>query len=100
MSRAMAELIPGARLERGLTFADTQFQWSPLLITPDRPEGAPISQLVAALISTIDGHRTVTQILERLTQGIEPAEGTRNRRNHHFPPHPSHGWGSGTLADS
>ena len=68
------KLTPGARLEKGLTFADDQFQWSPLLITPDRPEGAPISQLVAALVSRIDGHHTTTQILSRLTAGIESAD--------------------------
>ena len=68
---AVPKLAPGARLERGLTFADDQFQWSPLLITPDRPEGSPISQLVAALVSYIDGHHTTAQILTRLTSGIE-----------------------------
>ena len=67
LHNAIPRLAPGARLERGLTFADDQFQWSPLLITPDRPEGAPVSQLVAALIATIDGHRTVAQILTHLT---------------------------------
>ena len=68
---AIPKLAPGARLERGLTFADDQFQWSTLLITPDRPEGTPISQLVAALIATIDGHHTVSQILSHLTADIE-----------------------------
>ena len=68
---ATPTLAPGVRLERGLTFADAQFQWSALLITPDRPEGAPISQLVAALIATIDGRHTAAQILTRLTTGID-----------------------------
>ena len=68
------KLTPGARLERGLTFAEDQFQWSHLLTTSDRPEGATISQLVAVLISHIDGHYTTTQILERLTAGIESAD--------------------------
>ena len=67
---AVPRLAPGVRLERGLTFADTQFQWSALLITPDRPEGAPVSQLVTALVASIDGNRTVAQILARLTTGI------------------------------
>ena len=67
---AVPRLAADVRLERGITFADDQFQWSALLTTPDRPEGAPISQLVAALISTIDGRDTVTQILARLTAGI------------------------------
>ena len=71
LHNAIPKLAEGALLERGLTFADDQFQWSALLITPDRPEGAPISQLVAALVSCIDGHRTVAQILAHLTAGID-----------------------------
>ena len=74
LHNAVPRLADGARLQRGLTFADDQFQWSPLLITPDRPEGAPISQLVAALISHIDGHHTTSQILTRLVTGIESVE--------------------------
>ena len=74
LHNAIPKLAEGARLERGLTFADAQFQWSPLLITPNRPEGAPISQIVTALISCIDGHHTTAQILERLTMGIESVE--------------------------
>ena len=68
---AVPRLAAGVRIERGLAFADAQFQWSALLITPDRPEGAPISQLVAALLDCIDGQLTVAQILSRLTQGID-----------------------------
>ena len=71
LHNSIPKLAEGARLERGLTFADDQFQWSALLITPDRPEGAPISHLVAALISCIDGQRTVAQLLSRLTEGID-----------------------------
>ena len=71
---AIPRLVTGTRLEQGLTFADDQFQWSALLITPDRPEGAPVSQLVAALVSCIDGRQTVSQVLERLTAGIESVE--------------------------
>ena len=74
LHNAVPRLAEGACLERGLTFADDQFQWSALLITPDRPEGAPVSQLVAALISCIDGQRTTAQILTRLTEGIESAD--------------------------
>ena len=73
LHNAIPKLAEGVRLERGLTFADDQFQWSPLLITPDRPEGAPISQLVATLVSCIDGRRTVSQILHQLTTGIQSA---------------------------
>ena len=71
---AIPKLAPSARLEKGLTFADDRFQWSHLLTTPDRPEGVPVSQLVTALVSCIDGHHTTAQILSRLTAGIESVE--------------------------
>ena len=71
---AVPRLAEGVRLERGLTFAEDEFQWSALLMTPDRPEGAPVSQLVAALVSCIDGQRTVAQLLSRLTAGIESTD--------------------------
>ncbi len=71
---AVPTLAAGVRLERGLTFADAEFQWSALLITPDRPEGSPVSQLVTALVACIDGRRTMAEILDRLTTGIESAE--------------------------
>ena len=65
-------LVEGAKVERKPIFADDTFQWSLVLITPDRPDGTPISQLVAALISCIDGSHTTSQILNRLTAGIPP----------------------------
>ena len=63
-------LAAGVRLERGVAFAADQFQWSALLITIDRPEGSPVSQLVAALVASVDGQHTIAQILDRLTTGI------------------------------
>ena len=83
---AVPRLAAGVRLERGLAFADAQFQWSALLITPDRPEGAPISQLVAALISRIDGQRTVAQILSRLTSGTQSPDQKTTRQPRPSPP--------------
>ncbi len=73
LNSAAPRLAAGARLELGLVFADGAFRRSALLITPDRPDGAPVSQLVAALISCMDGQRAVAQILTRLTAGIESA---------------------------
>ena len=65
-------LAEGVKVERKPIFADDAFQWSLVLLTPDRPDGTPISQLVAALISCIDGAHTTSQILNRLTAAVPP----------------------------
>ena len=39
---------------------------------PTGPTGTPISQLVAALISCIDGAHTTSQIFTRLTAAVPP----------------------------
>ncbi len=75
--QAVPRLADGVRLERGIAFADDQFQWSVLLVTPDRPEGAPVSQLVTALVSCINGQHTAAQIIARLTSGIESPDQKR-----------------------
>ena len=43
-------------------------------MSPDRPEGLAVSQLVAALVASIDGQRATHQIVERLTAGVESAD--------------------------
>ena len=63
----------GVRLERGVSFAEGRFEWSALLVTPERPEGAAVSQLVAALIASMDGERAVDGIIARLTAGMDSA---------------------------
>ena len=60
----------GVRLDRKPVFADGEFQWSIVLISPQRPNGVPISDLVAALLSRIDGRLTTRQLIARLTEGV------------------------------
>ena len=68
-------LIGDVSTERRPIFADGEFQWSPVLASSQRPEGLAISPLVAALVSAIDGRRSVGKIVEKLTAGAsQPAE--------------------------
>ena len=62
-------LIGDVSVERRPIFADGEFQWSPVLVGSQRPEGLAISPLVAALIAAIDGRRSVGEIVEKLTAG-------------------------------
>ena len=67
----------GVRLERKPIFADGEFQWSIVLVSPERPHGVPVSELVAALISRIDGRHTTRQLINRLTEGVTSADHKR-----------------------
>ena len=67
----------GVRLERKPMFADGDFQWSIVLVSPQRPHGLPVSELVAALLSRIDGRQTTRQLIDRLTEGVTSADQKR-----------------------
>ena len=71
----------GVRLERRPVFADGEFQWSIVLVSPQRPHGLPVSELVAALLSRIDGHHTTSQLIDRLTEGVASADQKRTASN-------------------
>ena len=59
-------LTDGSRIDRKPIFADGQFQWSEVLVSPQRPEGVAISPLVATLISEVDGDSSVRDIVGRI----------------------------------
>ena len=67
----------GICLKRRPVFADGEFQWSIVLVSPQRPQGVPVSDLVAALLSRIDGHHTTRQLIDRLTEGVASADHKR-----------------------
>ena len=71
---AVPKLAGGARVERRPIFADDQFQWSYVLLTDDRPGGLPVSPLVSALLSGMDGQRSARGIVERLAAGAAPEQ--------------------------
>ena len=72
--RGKPRLAEGCRLDRAPVFADGEFQWSAVLVTPDRPEGVALSELVAAVVRLVDGRRTVGDMLHWVSRGIDGAE--------------------------
>ena len=48
-----------------------------VLITAGYPEGVPCSRLVAQMVSLIDGHRSVAELLARLCEGRDETQGTQ-----------------------
>ena len=65
-------LADGVRIERRPVFADAEFRWSDVLVTSHRPEGVPVSGLLAAMVSQVDGRLSTRKIVQRLTIG-EPS---------------------------
>lgn len=59
-------LARGSAVDRRPIFAEGRFQWSDVLVSPQRPEGVAVSSFVASLISEIDGSRSVRQIVESI----------------------------------
>ena len=73
-------LAEGCRLDRAPVFADGEFQWSAVLATPDRPEGVALSDLVAKVVSLVDGRRTVGDVLHWVSRGVDGAEARATAR--------------------
>ena len=63
-------LAEGVRLARKPVIGEGQFEWGAVISSPSRPQGAPISMLVAALASRIDGERSVRALLADLFEGV------------------------------
>ena len=70
MLDAVPTLAGGVRLARKPVVGDGQFEWGAVMSSPSRPQGAPISMLVAALATRIDGQRTVRALLDDLFEGV------------------------------
>ncbi|MDZ7727336.1 MAG: tryptophan 7-halogenase [Dehalococcoidia bacterium] len=60
-----------AVLERKPVLTDGEFEWGDVVSTEQRPEGTPVSPLVATLFRQLDGQRTLGSILQELTAGAE-----------------------------
>jgi hypothetical protein len=57
------------RLERRPILADGEFRWGYMLTTLSRPEGIECSDLVAVLLSRMDGRATVGELVAKLQEG-------------------------------
>lgn len=74
---SLYNLVPvlaiGGRLERKPILGDGEFQWGYVLTTPGRPEGIECSDLVAVLLTRIDGRTSVGDLVASLQKGSSEA---------------------------
>ncbi|MCY3733815.1 MAG: tryptophan 7-halogenase, partial [Chloroflexi bacterium] len=71
MLDAVPALASGVTLARKPVIGDGQFEWGAVISSPTRPQGAPISVLIAALATRIDGQRPVRDLVNDLLEGVE-----------------------------
>ena len=69
---AVPQLAPGTQVARKPTLGAGEFVWGYSLSAVSQPEGAACSELVAALVSLIDGRSPVSALIERLSPGLPP----------------------------
>jgi flavin-dependent dehydrogenase len=74
-------LAADGRLERKPILASGEFQWGYVLNTPGRPEGIECSELVAVLLSRIDGRATIGELMARLQEGCNEAQRAQVQRS-------------------
>ena len=68
---AVPRLADGVRVARKPVLGEGEFVWGYSLSAVSQPEGMPCSELVAALVSQIDGRTTVSALADRLGQGLD-----------------------------
>jgi flavin-dependent dehydrogenase len=74
---AVPRLAPGIAVQRKPVIAAGAFVWGDVLTTAGYPEGMPCSHLVAQLVSLIDGHSSVAELLTRLCAGRDKMQGAQ-----------------------
>jgi len=78
---ALARLVPvlaeGARLEKKAVLGEGEFVWGLVLSTPARPEGTPLSGLLARAVALIDGRRTLAELLRGIAAELPPEQAQR-----------------------
>ena len=72
LSARSLRLADGVRLERKPVLAGGEFRWGYVLSTPDRPEGAECGELVAVLVSRLDGQANAGDVIEQILDGVAP----------------------------
>ena len=70
---AVPRLAADARLDRKPVIGEGEFAWGQVLTTAARSEDTPVSDLVALVISLIDGRRSVAAILEQVGDRVGEA---------------------------
>ena len=66
-------LHSGVTVETKPVAGDGEFEWGYVLVTNGHPEGLPCSQLVAHLVSKLDGNSTVGDLLGTIAGEVEAA---------------------------
>jgi len=72
--RAVPRLATGVEVQRKPVIDAGEFVWGDVLITTGYPEGTPCSRLVAQLVSLVDGHRSVAELLASLCEDREETQ--------------------------
>ena len=67
-------LAPGVSLERKPVIGEGEFEWGAVVSSPSRPQGAPVSAVVAALIHQIDGQTTAGALIDHMLHRLEPQQ--------------------------
>ena len=78
---AVPRMSGSAALLRKPVVGEGEFQWGRVLTTLHRPEGVPCSDLVAVVVSMVDGKTTVADILARLTARVGEAQAAAVERS-------------------
>ena len=68
---AVPRLADGVTVSRRPILGAGEFVWGYTLNSVSQPEGTPCSQLVASLMSLVDGRTPVATLVERLGQGLD-----------------------------
>ena len=77
---AVPRLAPEIQIQRKPELGAGEFVWGTVLTTVSQPEGTPCSGLISALISQIDGTRTVAQLLDEVGSLVDPSQADQVRQ--------------------
>ena len=72
LSAAVPVCAADARIERRPVVGEGEYVWSRTIVTPDRPDGMPVSDLVASVVDGVDGRRMVAALHAELAARIPP----------------------------
>ena len=75
--RAVPRLATGVAVTRKPVVGQGEFVWGQVVTTPGHPEGTPCSNLVARLVSLIDGEASVSELMTSLRDGTDREQGSR-----------------------
>jgi flavin-dependent dehydrogenase len=64
---AVPRLADGVRVQRKPILDAGEFVWGEVLVTAGYPEGLPCSRLVSAMVASIDGRRSVAELIDLLS---------------------------------